>query len=140
AHLERAALRIEDREDEGDPAGEPDARVIGELHPRLAAEPQRRALVLVEVGLHPDLRQIGDREEVHPRLHLLALEDLLGSDVAGAGRRTAGPRRRGGPPAGRTGRSAPPPREPAGTPPASPAARASRGRAAAGRRAPPGPW
>ena len=61
------------------------AGVIGEHDERLRAQPQVAALVFEEVGLHPDPREIGDGEQVHPRLHLLPLEDLLAGDVAGDG-------------------------------------------------------
>ncbi len=86
-HLDDSCLFLEIGIDVDHLAAEDVAGQIGQRHRRVLSHAHPRQLVFVDIHIHPDAREVGDRVEPHPRLdrHLL-YRHLFGHDPR---RRTA---------------------------------------------------
>ncbi len=82
ADLDRARGAVDGRGDVRHLAAPLPARLVRERHRRRHAEPDAAEVGLVDVGQHPDVREVGDLEDGVGRHHAHALHDGLRRDEA----------------------------------------------------------
>ena len=86
ADARSARLRVEGRVDVVQTRGESGVGIVRECDPRFLTNVYEGELVLVDLTIDPDRRQVGDLVEGHPGLDRVALEGHLLDDDARDGR------------------------------------------------------